>query len=138
MRTLGGMRSRQGKRLGLLLVCLLAGSACGTVTPAYEGERLTRSQVAVVRGQGGGGPLGGGGGGVEARIEAVDGEALEGGSTSLELLPGRYEFVISCAVKGRSRRVTTHAELAAGASYVIAIGLDGGGEPDALILPLEP
>ena len=113
----------------MLLAALLA--ACAAAEPVYEGERRDRGEVAVVTGLSPLGPLGAG---LTARIEAVDGQPLEGGRTRVELLPGRHEFLLRCSAGGTSGIVTTSAELRAGEVYVVALGLGPEGELDSLIL----
>ena len=117
-------------RAGLLVLLGFLVAGCTATAPVYEGERRERDDVAIVKGLSGGLS----GSGVTARIEAVDGEPLEEGAVRVELLPGTYEFVIFCDLRGISRRVETVAELHAGGSSVIGLSLDGEGRPDALIM----
>lgn len=75
---------------------------------------------------------------VGARVVAVDGVPLAGEPSAIELDPGRHELRIECRWKGRAATVETSAELVAGRSYVIALGVDASGAPDALIVEAGP
>lgn len=126
-----GGKKRKGGGVALRAVLLAAlVAACASTARLYEGEPLPRDEVAVVTGMSSIHPTNPG---ITARVESVDGREIPGGATRVELLPGQHEFVVQCSTSGKSGLVTTTAELVAGGSYVIAIGLGPDGELDALV-----
>lgn len=125
-----------GKRVGVgLLWCWLALCCACAAQPTYEGARRARDEVAVVRGMSAWSPLDPG---VSARVEAVDGVPVEGGATRVEILPGRHELVLYCRWQDQEARVTTEVVLEAGLAYVIAVGFDAAGRPDAVLVRADP
>lgn len=71
------------------LLALLAGCAA---QPAYEGERRTRDEVAVVRGD----PPVSAGLPVSVRLRKVDARVLKATDWRVELLPGPHVLLVDC------------------------------------------
>lgn len=102
--------------------------------PTYEGQRLPRTDVAIVAGMLAWNPLAPG---VTARVEAIDGVPVEGTSVRVEILPGRRELVLFCRWQDQEARLVRTVELEAGRAYQIAVGVDQDGRPDAMVVADE-
>jgi len=112
--------------LGAAIVSLLAG--CST-TKLYEGENLSRENVAIIKG----------GSDLDfvskltAFIKSVDGIELSKTSTSVEVLPGDHTVVAKCTHMGDvlvpySTNTETHmVEVEAGKTYKLYSGISQSG-----------
>jgi len=98
----------------VLIAAALPAAGCAT-QQMYEGPRLAKDELAVVRAD----PVFSAGAPVQLRLRQVDGREVSISTSKVELPPGAHKLLVDCRIaeSGSVGRFTVEADLEAGGHY---------------------